>query len=99
MNEFSCWIHSTETKNLYYKKSIILNKEQMCDLMSSNQLSTSNHILAQNITNSQAISGNGLNSSNSIYLLENARCAKLTADYKQIILELSWSFYLFFSDF
>jgi hypothetical protein len=70
----------------------------MCDLMSSNQPSISNYISVQNLTNSQAnniknstsnINGNGLNSSNSLLLLENSRSTKLTTDYKQIILELS----------
>jgi len=70
----------------------------MCDFISSNQLPNSNYISAQNLTNLQAnlittsinnINGNGLNSSNSLLLLENTRSTKLIADYKQIILELS----------
>jgi hypothetical protein len=58
----------------------------MCDLMSSNQPSTSNYISAQNFFNTQA---NDLKSSNSLFLVENPRSAKLITDYKQIILELS----------
>ena len=73
--------------------------------MSSNQPTTSNYMVAQNVVNSQSPCTtnnlNGLNSSNSLYstsanICNSPKAAKLVADYKQIILELSKSFSLAF---
>ena len=64
----------------------------------ANSIQLSSNSNTRNSNNSINVNSNtnGLTSSNNIYLAANPKAAKLLADYKQIILELSKSFSVFY---